>query len=162
MPATPKDLFERLKSLGIETVTHQHPPLFTVEESKALRGTMPGGHHKNLFLRDKKKATWLIVLPEDKDIDLKTLPERIGSARLSFGSADRLMEYLGVQPGAVTPFALINDTACAVQVVLDADMLEISPLNYHPLVNSMTTAIAPDDLLRFIADCGHRPTILPL
>lgn len=162
MPATPEDLFRRLEALGIETITHEHPPLFTVEESKALRGSMPGGHHKNLFLRDKKKQTWLVVMPEDKDIDLKTLPDRIGSARLSFGSADRLMEFLGVTPGSVTPFALINDTDQAVNVVLDAQMLEVSPLNYHPLVNTMTTAIAPDDLLTFIADCGHKPSIVAL
>jgi Ala-tRNA(Pro) deacylase len=162
MPATPEDLFRRLDELGIETVTHHHPPLFTVEDSKQLRGTLPGGHHKNLFLRDKKKQTYLVVLPEDQDVDLKSLPERIGSGRLSFGSADRLMEFLGVLPGAVTPFALINDTACAVRVVLDAGMLERSPLNYHPLVNTMTTAIEPDDLLRFIAACGHEPLITTL
>tara|TARA_R110002167_G_scaffold83990_2_gene228414 strand:- start:498 stop:986 length:489 start_codon:yes stop_codon:yes gene_type:complete len=162
MPATPEELFQRLEALGIETVTHNHPPLRTVEESKALRGAMPGGHHKNLFLRDKKKSSWLVVLPEDKEIDLKTLPARIGAGKLSFGSAERLMEFLGVLPGAVTPFALINDPGQAVQVVLDAGMLEVSPLHYHPLVNTMTTAIAPADLLRFIADCGHRPHIVSL
>ena len=162
MPATPEDLFLRLHELGIHTQTHEHPPLFTVEDSKQLRGALPGGHHKNLFLRDKKKRSYLVVLPEDKDVDLKLLPERIGSGRLSFGSSDRLQQILGVLPGSVTPFALINDPTCAVSVTIDASVMEQSPLNFHPLVNTMTTAIAPEDLLRFIADCGHEPRIAPL
>ena len=162
MVATPDDLFQRLEALGIETVTHHHPPVFTVEESKQLCDSLPGGHHKNLFLRDKQKRNWLVVAPQDLEVDLKSLPDRIGSGRLSFGSADRLMEFLGVLPGSVTPFALINDPGQAVNVVLDAGMLEVSPLNYHPLVNTMTTAIAPDDLLAFIADCGHQPAIVAL
>jgi len=162
MPATPEDLFRRLEELGIETTTHHHPPLFTVEESRQLRGDLPGGHHKNLYLRDKKKRNYLVVLPEEKQIDLKALPAVIGSDRLSFGSADRLREFLGVEPGAVTPFALINDAAGAVTVILDEEMLACDPLHYHPLDNAMTTAIAPDDLLRFIRATGHEPRILRL
>jgi len=162
MPATPEDLFRRFDELGIETTTHRHAPLFTVEDSKALRGTLPGGHHKNLFLRDKKKRNFLLVVPEDKQIDLKALPGVIGSDRLSFGSAERLHQFLGVAPGAVTPFALINDAAGAVTVILDEEMLSRDPLNYHPLDNAMTTAISPQDLLRFIRATGHEPQILRL
>ena len=157
MPATPDDLFRLLDELGIETRTHDHPPLFTVEESRALRGDLPGGHCKNLFLRDRKKRNWLLVTLEDRPIDLKALPELIRSDRPSFGSADRLMEMLGVLPGAVTPFAAINDTAGDVTVCLDEAMLGFEVLNYHPLVNTMTTAIRPADLERFLVATGHPP-----
>jgi Ala-tRNA(Pro) deacylase len=162
MPASPQDLFARLNELGIDAVTYEHPPLHTVEDSKALRGDLPGGHHKNLFLRDKKKRTFLVVTQEDKEINLKQLRHVIGANHPSFGSADRLMEFLGVEPGSVTPFALINDDEVRVHVTIDADILEADPLNFHPLVNTMTTAIAPDDLLLFIRACGHDPLITPL
>ncbi len=162
MPKTPEDLLQHLAVLGIETATHDHPPLRTVEESKALRGQLPGGHCKNLYLRDKKKRDWLIVALEDREIDLKALSKAIGAPGLSFGRPERLLEALGVVPGAVTPFALVNDGECRVRVVLDREMLDRSPLNYHPLINTRTTAIRPDDLLRFIRDCGHEPEILAL
>ena len=157
MPATPDALFVRLRELGIETSTVEHPPLHTVEESKQLRGVLPGGHCKNLLLRDKKKRNWLVVTLEDKPVDMKSLPDKIGAGRLSFASAERLMEFLGVNPGSVTPFALINDPEQQVTVVLDEEMLDHDLLNYHPLENTRTTAIARDDLLRFIAACGHQP-----
>ncbi len=157
MPASREDLFRRLSDLGIATETVEHPPLHTVAESQALRGELPGGHCKNLLLRDKKKRNWLVVTLEDKPVDLKALPEKIGAGRLSFASADRLMEFLGVKPGSVTPFALINDPDGQVQVVLDDDMLDHEVLNYHPLENTATTTIRRDDLLRFIDACGHRP-----
>ena len=160
--ATPEDVFARLDSLGIRTVTHSHPPLFTVEQSKALRGDMPGGHCKNLFLRDRRSRMWLLVCREDLRLDLKGLRRPLGADRLSFGSPDRLMRVLGVQPGAVSPFALINDSECQVQVVLDRQMLDLSPLNYHPLSNDMTTAIAPDGLMAYIRSCGHEPQIMDL
>lgn len=162
MPATPEDLFARLDDLGIATTTHAHPPLHTVEESRRLRGTLPGGHCKNLYLRDKKKRNWLLVTLEDRDVDLKAVSTLLGAGRLSFGSADRLMEFLGVTPGSVTPFALINDPGQRVTVVLDAAMLTRDPLNYHPLVNTATTAIAPGDLLAFIRAGGHEPRIVVL
>jgi Ala-tRNA(Pro) deacylase len=162
MPATPDDLFRRLDDLGIATRTVEHPPLFTVAESKTLRGQLPGGHCKSLFLRDKKKRSFLVVTLEDHPVDLAGLPDRIGAGRLSFGSPERLMEYLGVIPGSVTPFALINDPDRRVEVVLEAAMLQHDPLNYHPLVNTMTTAISPADLLAFIKSCGHDPRVLPL
>ncbi len=157
MPATPDALFVRLRELAIETSTVEHPPLHTVEESKKLRGALPGGHCKNLLLRDKKKRNWLVVTLEDKPVDMKSLPDKIGAGRLSFASAERLMEFLGVNPGSVTPFALINDPEQHVTVVLDEEMLDHDLLNYHPLENTRTTAIARDDLLRFIAACGHQP-----
>ncbi len=160
LPTSPEALFARLDALGIRHRTVCHEPVFTVDENRELRGAIPGGHCKNLFLRNKKGACWLVVCLEDARIDLKALGGRIGAGRPSFGSAGRLMEALGVLPGAVTPFALINDTALRVQPVLQARMLEVSPLNYHPLQNDRTTAIAPEDLLRFIKACGHTPTIL--
>jgi Ala-tRNA(Pro) deacylase len=156
-PATPSDLFARLDALGIAYTTHEHSPVFTVEESQQLRGELPGAHCKNLFLRDKKGRMWLVVTLEDRRIDLKALGSRLGGVRLSFGSADRLMRTLGVTPGAVTPFGLMNDREHLVTVVLDRQMMEADLLNYHPLSNAMTTAITPADLLAFVKDCGHEP-----
>ncbi|MFL9825856.1 prolyl-tRNA synthetase associated domain-containing protein [Rhodoplanes sp. SY1] len=161
-PATPDDLFACLDRLGVAHRTVSHPPLFTVEESQALRGTIPGGHTKNLFLKDKRGTLYLVVALEDAVIDLKGLHRRLSSGessagRLSFGSAELMQEVLGVTPGSVTPFAVINDTALRVTVVLDEPMLAHDPLNYHPLVNTMTTAIAPADLLRFLRHTGHEP-----
>ena len=159
-PATPEALFARLDALGIAHSTIRHEPVFTVDENRGLRGAIPGGHCKNLFLKNRKNAYWLVVCLEDARIDLRELGGRIGAGRPSFGSTERLMEALGILPGAVTPFALINDRTQRVQPVLQARMLEISPLNYHPLRNDRTTAIAPDDLVRFIEDCGHEPVII--
>ena len=159
-PATPEALFARLDALGIAHSTIRHEPVFTVDENRELRGAIPGGHCKNLFLKNRKNACWLVACLEDARIDLKELGGRIGAGRPSFGSAERLVEVLGILPGAVTPFALINDRTQRVQPVLQARMLEISPLNYHPLRNDSTTAIAPDDLVRFIEDCGHKPVII--
>src|SRR3954465_16076427 len=163
MPAaTPDDLFRRLDRLGIRHTTHRHPPVFTVAESAALRGSLPGGHCKSLFLKDRQGGVWLVVALEERRIDLKLLADLLGAPRFSFGSPDLLREVLGVTPGSVTPFALANDTAHQVAVVLDKGMLEHDLLNYHPLANDRTTAIAPRDLLRFIEDCGHRPRIVDL
>jgi Ala-tRNA(Pro) deacylase len=160
MPATPSDLFAFLDRLGIRHATLTHAPMFTVEQSRTLRGQIPGGHTKNLFLRDKKGAFYLVVLLEDAVVDLKSLHRRLGaSGRFSFGSADQLRALLGVEPGAVTPFAVINDTDGRVQVVLDKAMVEHDILNYHPLVNTMTTTIARDDLVKFLAATGHPPRV---
>lgn len=153
-------LFALLDSLGIAHKTVNHPPLFTVEQSRALRGQIPGGHTKNLFLRDKKHALTLVVALEDAEIDLKVLHRRLGAAgRFSFGSADLLRETWGVEPGAVTPFGAINDSRGRVSVVLDTPMMECEVLNYHPLVNTMTTSIARDDLVKFLEATGHIPRI---
>jgi Ala-tRNA(Pro) deacylase len=153
----PQQLFARLDQLGIAHRTVEHPPVFTVEEAKALRGNLPGHHIKNLFLRNKKEEMWLVVALEDRAIDLKRLGEMLGAGRLSFGSADRLKRYLGVEPGSVTPLSLVNDEARAVQLVLDRGVAEGGPVNAHPLVNTMTTALSPADLLRFFAATGHTP-----
>ena len=162
-PATPDDLFARLRDLGIAWTLHEHPPLFTVEDSKKLRGDLAGGHCKNLFLRDKKRNLYLVVTLEDRPIDLKALRAVLGGAgNLSFANAELLMATLGVAPGAVTPFALINDRERRVSVFLDKQMLGFDPLNYHPLSNAMTIAVSPADLLRFVADCGHAPRIVDL
>lgn len=155
-------LYRRFAELGIETVTVEHAPVFTVEEAKRLRGALPGGHCKSLFLRNKKGLMWLVVALEDRSIDLKALGERIGAGRVSFGSPERLMRHFGVIAGAVTPFAVINDRERLVKVVLDAAMLRQLPLNYHPLRNDRTTAIAPQDLVRFLEAEGHPPQILDL
>ena len=160
MPATPDQLFAALDSLGINHSTVKHPPLFTVEQSRNLRGQIPGGHTKNLFLRDKKYAIYLVVTQEDAEIDLKGLHRRLGAnGRFSFGSADLMREVLGVEPGSVTPFGVINDTEGRVSVVLDAAMMKHQTLNYHPLVNTMTTSIGRDDLVKFLESTGHIPKI---
>ena len=159
-PATPTDLFERLDALGIATTTQRHDPVYTVEESKDSRDPLPGGHCKSLFLKDKKSKLWLIVALEDTRIDLKVLAKQLGAGRFSFASPALMIDVLGVEPGAVTPFSLINPSAASVQVVLETQMLEQHPLHYHPLENDQTTAIAPDDLLCFIRDCHHEPQIL--
>ncbi|HEY7300682.1 MAG TPA: YbaK/EbsC family protein [Xanthobacteraceae bacterium] len=149
--------------LGIAHPTVAHPPLFSVEQSRALRGTIPGGHTKNLFLRDKKATLYLVVVLEDAIIELKSLHRRLGATgRFSFGSAALLREALGVEPGAVTPFAAINDTAQRVTVVLDSAMMQHDMLNYHPLRNTMTTTIGRDDLVRFLQATGHQPRIFPV
>ncbi len=162
IPATPEDLFARFAELDVETTTQHHPPVFTVEESKALRGDLPGGHCKSLFLKDKKGALWLVVALEDRAIDMKDLRRRIGAATLSFGKAELLAEVLGVTPGAVTPFGLINDSEGRVTVVLDADMMALDQLNYHPLTNEATTTITSQGLLAFIASTGREARIVAL
>lgn len=161
-PLTPEALIAKLGELGIAQRTVDHPPLFTVEQSKALRGELPGGHTKNLFLRNKKGAMWLVTSLEDRPLDLKKLGELLGGGRLSFGSAERLMRHLGVVPGAVTPMAIVNDPEGAVTLVLDAGLLERDPVNVHPLTNDRTMALASADLIRFAEAVGHPPQIVDL
>lgn len=162
MPATEADLFAFLARLGIETRTVRHRPVFTVEEAQSVRDSLPGGHTKNLFLKDKKGVLWLVVAEETAAVDLKTLPGRIGAGRLSFASPAALNDVLGIAPGSVSPFALINDSARVVRLVVDAQLLRLDPLNFHPLDNSATTAIAARDLLAFLAALGVQPLILDL
>ncbi len=160
MPASPQELFAYLDSLGIAYQTANHAPVFTVEEARTLRGALAGGHTKNLFLRDKKGALYLVVAPEDAMIELKSLHRVLSaSGRFSFGSAELLRETLGVEPGSVTPFAAINDWAGRVTVVLDADMMSHNVLNFHPLVNTGTTTISREGLLKFLEAAGHRARI---
>ncbi len=160
MPATPDDLFAFLDRLGIAHTTVSHPALFTVEQSQSLRGQIPGGHTKNLFLRDKRGTFFLVVALEDAAIVLKDLHRRLGATgRFSFGSAEAMGELLGVVPGSVTPFAAINDTAGQVTVVLDRAMLDHDVLNFHPLVNTMTTSISKPDLIKFLTATEHAPRL---
>jgi Ala-tRNA(Pro) deacylase len=160
VPVSREDLFARLAALGIETSTVEHPAVFTVAESSRLERDLPGGHTKNLFLKDKRGRLFLVVALGRAHIDLKTLHKRLACDRLSFGRPELLMEVLGVPPGSVTPFALINDTVHRVTVVLDADMMRHERLNFHPLENTATTNIARGDLLAFIRSCGHEPLIV--
>lgn len=158
-----KDQFlAHLAELGIETETVEHPPLFTVEESRALRGDIPGAHTKNLFLKCKKGSLWLVTALEDTPVDLKTLHHKLGSGRLSFGNADLLYETLGVTPGAVSTFGVINDTEGKVKVILDDRLMGYERVNLHPLVNTATTGVSRENLLRFLEACGHSPRIVTL
>lgn len=166
MSATPQDreaaLYARFTELGIGWKTYEHAPVFTVEDASALYAQQPGGHTKNLFLKDKKDGLWLVVARDDLSIDLSALSKQLGAPRFSFGSADLLMETLGVAPGSVTPFALMNDDARRVRCVLDDAMLALEPLNFHPLRNDRTTAIAATDLLRFVRSVSAEPVIAVL
>jgi Ala-tRNA(Pro) deacylase len=154
-PATPADLFEFLDGLDISYKTTSHPPLFTVDDSKALRGALDGGHAKNLFLKNKKGRMWLLVAEESAPINLKAFAKMIGAGNLSFGKPELLMDILGVIPGAVTPFALINAEPGSITPLFDQDLLAEDPLNFHPLDNTMTTTIAKADLLRFVEALDH-------
>jgi Ala-tRNA(Pro) deacylase len=161
VPKTPAELFAYLKGLGIEVATVSHPPLFTVADSQALRGQIPGGHTKNLFLKDKKDNFFLVTVGEEAEVDLKQIHHLIGAAsRVSFGKPEALMELLGVIPGAVTAFGVINDDRGAVKLIIDSGLMEHENINAHPLTNEATTTIAAADLLRFARATGHEPAIL--
>jgi Ala-tRNA(Pro) deacylase len=162
MPATRDDLMAFLSDLGIEVSTVDHQPVFTVAESGDLHERIPGGHTKNLFVKDKKGRLFLIVALHDAEIDLKKVHQVVGAqGRVSFGNADLLMEVLGVEPGSVTPFSLINDRgALRVTPVFDAAMMQHEVLNYHPLKNDATTSISANDLLKFARACGHEAQVL--
>lgn len=163
MPSAPSDLFALLDELGIAVETQTHPAVFTVAESRGIKAAIPGGHSKNLFLKDRKDRLFLVVAKDETRIDLKRLHAAIGaSGRLSFGAAALLRETLGVEPGSVTPFALVNDTAGRVSVILDAALMACERVNFHPLVNTMTTTIGRDDLVRFLRATGHEPRTLAL
>ena len=163
MPATRAELIRYLDSLGIPISTVDHQPVFTVEEAQALRGAIAGAHSKNLFLKDKKGALFLVVAGEDAVIDLKRLHNRIGaSGRLSFGQPELLLQTLGVTPGSVTPFGLINDRPPTARVILDTRLMAAETLNFHPLVNTATTSLASADLLNFIRATGHQPEVVDL
>jgi Ala-tRNA(Pro) deacylase len=162
MDAREARLMAMLDALAIETRTVRHAPVFTVAEAKAERGRLPGMHTKNLFLKDKKDVLWLVVAEEDRPVDLKELRSKIGAATLSFARADLLRRVLGVEPGSVTPFAVINDGDRRVRVVLDAGLLQAELLNFHPLANTATTAITPDGLLRFLDATGHAPLVVAI
>jgi Ala-tRNA(Pro) deacylase len=166
MPDTPEALLARLAALGIETTTTEHAPVFTVAESQALRGSLPGGHSKNLFLRPAKAGPGphlLAVLQEDRKLSVNALARTAGAGRVEMAPAEDLRRLLGVEPGSVTPFGMVNAPPGAVRIVLDAGLLrDHERVHFHPLVNSMTTAIRPADLLRFLESLGHRPEVLEM
>lgn len=160
-PAVP--LFAALDRLGAPYTVAAHPPVFTVEQARRHRAEgEPGAHVKNLFVRDKKGAMWLVTTLEDRPVDLRALGRRLGGSHLSFASFDRLRARLGVEPGSVTPFAAMNDREGVVKVVLDAAILAAGTVHAHPLTNDRTVAIGSGDLVRFLADCGHAPLVLDM
>jgi Ala-tRNA(Pro) deacylase len=159
-PATPADLFAFLDRHAIAHRTLEHAPVFRVGEGEAIKAALPGGHSKNLFLKDAKARLWLISALDESVIDLKRLPAVIGSARLSFGSAEAMAEALGVTPGSVTAFALINDPSRAVGFVIDAALLASDPINFHPLTNAATTAVSRQGFLAFLAALGVEPLVV--
>ena len=158
----PDDLLSYLEQIGVVATTVEHAPLHTVEQSRALRGDIPGVHCKSLFLKDGKGSLWLIVAREDSLVDLRRLPAVIGSARLSFGRPELLSDVLGVVPGSVTPFAVINDTAGQVRVVLEQALLLAELINFHPLVNTRTTTLSPTGLMDFLRSVNHPPLVVDL
>jgi len=162
MPASRQDLFARLTELGIATRTVEHEPLFTVAESSKLERELPGAHTKNLFLKDEGGDLYLVVAHSATRVDLKALARTLGAGRFSFGKPELLMEALGVPAGSVTAFAIMNDQARRVRVVIDAELMKHDSVNCHPLENTATTNIARDDLLRFIRHYGHEPRIAVL
>jgi len=160
---SPRALLDRLAALGIAAETVEHEPVFTVAESRPVKARIPGAHSKNLFVKDKKGRFFLITAKDETAIDLKRTHEAIGaSGRLSFGSAEQLRALLGVEPGSVTPFAVANDREGQVTMILDANLMEHERVNFHPLVNSMTTGVSREDLLKFLRSTGHDPLILRL
>lgn len=163
MARTRAELMAYLDDLGIETKTVDHPPLYTVEQSQALRGEIAGAHTKNLFVKDKKGRYFLLTVGEEADVDLKFVHQAIGaSGRVSFGKPEALMDLLGVQPGAVTALGVINDVGGLVTLVLDAALMQNEIVNCHPLTNEATTTIASRDLIRFAEATGHAPLVLNL
>ena len=162
MAATEQDLLDCFQTLGIETTTFRHPPLYSVEESRHLRGEIPGGHCKSLFLKDKKGQYLLVVLLEGRQLDMVGLFKsgQLPIKRLSFASAEAMIDMLGVTPGSVTPFSLINATPEKLIVVLDKKMMAFDRLNYHPLHNEATTTIDAADLVKFITHFGFDPHVI--
>lgn len=162
LPTSPQSLLDKLQSLDIIYTLYEHPPVFTVEESKRETRHIPGTDCRNLFLRDKKKKNFLVTAANETVIDLKKLSKLIGAGRLSFGSADRLWEYLGIRQGAVNPFCIMNDAKHDVTLILDANMMKADLVAYHPMDNSMTITLRPADLLRFVESLGRTAEIVEL
>ena len=162
MALTPEELLADLTRLGFAHHTIAHEALFTVEQSKALYVKMPGGQTKNLFIKDKKGRHFLVAMEHDALVDLKTIHTRLGGqGRVSFGNAEDMQSYLGVAPGSVTLFGIINDTSYHVTVFIDEGLLSHDKINAHPLTNEATTNIATADMLRFLEAHGHKAEILP-
>ena len=162
LPTSPDALLNTLKKMNISYDLHHHEAVYTVAQSQKVDANIPGTHCRNLFLRDRKKKNYLLVLPINVEIDLKKLPDALNSHRLSFGSDDRLWEYLGVRSGSVCPFCIVNDTENQVEIFLEKSMMAQEKVNYHPMLNTMTVSLKPDDLLKFIESTGHKAHIIDL
>lgn len=158
MRATPEDLFAYLDQHSIAHRTVEHDATFTVEEGRHLKASMPGGHSKNLFMKDKDGTIVLISAWADSQLKLNQLHKLIGTRRLSFADVDLMQSCLGVVPGAVTAFGLINDRDQRVRFIVDEALIKFELVNFHPLVNTATTAISPEDLARFVTATGHSMT----
>lgn len=159
-PHTRAQLFAFLDAHGIAHRTLEHPPVFRVEEGRDIKAALPGGHTKNLFLKDAKGRLWLVSALGETAVDLKRLPALIGSARLSFGSPERLAAALGVRPGSVTALALLNDPEHAVTFVADAALMAADPVNFHPLSNDATTALSRAGFRAFLRALGREPIVV--
>lgn len=162
LPTSPETLIGRLAALGLPHTVHRHAAVFTVAESEKIDAQIPGAHTRNMFLKDKKGAMFLVTLRHDTPIDLKKLSDVLGAGRFSFGSPERLWDNLGVRPGSVTPFAIINDRAQVVTLILEAGMMQEEIVNFHPLVNTMTVGLKPDDFLTFLSAINVRPRLVDL
>ncbi len=159
-PATAAQVIAILNRLEIENSTITHAPMKTVEDSIALRDGVPGGYSKNLFLRNKKGVMVVVTLLEDRQVNLAALGAQLNMGKLSFASPERLMHYLGVIPGAVTPLAVVNDKDVVVTAVLDKALLAKDPLHFHPCDNSMTTTLSADGLLKYMTSFHSEPLIV--
>ena len=159
---TRAELFSKFDDLGIVHNTLNHEPVFTVQDSTNVKAEMPGAHTKNLFLKDKAGRFFLICAKSDTPIRLNKLHPHLGSRRLSFGKAEALFEKLGVTPGSVTLFSIINDTDQDVTLIIDQRLTEHDIVNFHPLLNDATTAISSEDMIKFAKATGHDPVILNL
>ncbi len=162
LPTKPKELFAKFEEFKIKFRKYEHPPLFTVIDAKNYQKQMIGIHVKNLFLRDKKKRNFLLVTEQDAEINMKTLHHKISSDRLSFGSPDRLWQYLGVRPGAVSPLALINDVGKSVTLLLQDILLTEQQIHFHPLVSDLTIGVNLGDLDAFFKFTGHQARFIKL
>ena len=162
LPTTREQLLAHLEGLGIAYKIYEHPPVFTVAESEQYETNIPGMHCRNLFLYDKKKRMFLITAANETMIDLKKLDKLIESGRLSFCSPSRLWEFLGIKPGSVNPFCIMNDKEAKVRMIIDATMMEADIINVHPMDNAATIGISPQDLLKFMDSIGHKYDILDL
>ena len=151
-----EELIKLLDESNCDYEVKEHAPLFTVEDSKSLRGSILGAHSKNLFLKDAKGQFYLLSVEENTKVDLKKIMNFIGSKKLSFAKAEYLESILGIEPGSVSPFALINDVDKKVLFFLDKNFLNYEKLNFHPLVNTATVNIATSDLIKFIEE-KHNP-----
>ena len=159
---TPATLSDLLNESGIKHESFSHAPMLTVEDAKADRPPGNEGHTKNLFVRNKKGKMWLFTLHEDREVNLKAISKALNAKHLSFASQQRLMQYMGVIPGAVSAFSILNDVTRAVQFYFDEMLMSHEMLHIHPLVNTMTTSIRRDDLLKFLDKRGHEPKVLPV